>query len=104
MFVVFANMIGMAFSEFDKEKDKVRIRLVIGLSLLGGVESCLFLPKLMPLPPALTSVISNGLIVGSLIAIVLDQWTKQGLKEERKEKIRKRRKLQENEHNSGYES
>lgn len=93
MFVVFANMIGMAFSEFDKEKDKVRIRLVIGLSLLGGV-GIMFVPSeaYAGLPPALTSVISNGLIVGSLIAIVLDQWTKQGAKRRTEGKNKEKKK------------
>lgn len=81
MFVVFANMIGMAFSEFEKEKDKVRSRFVIGLSLLIGT-GIMFVPSAAydGLPPVLVSVISNGLIVGSLTAIVLDQWTKRAVK------------------------
>lgn len=77
MFVVFANMIGMAFSEFDQEEEKERVRFVIGISLLSGV-GVMFIPSqaFQGAPAIFTSLMSNGLIVGSIVAIILDQWTK----------------------------
>jgi xanthine/uracil permease len=76
MFVVFANMISMAFSQFDQEKDQNRIRFVIGISLLGGVGA-MFVPAAAfeGIPPLLTSILNNGLILGSIIAIIADQMT-----------------------------
>lgn len=77
MFVVFANMIGMAFSEFDQEEEKERVRFVIGISLLSGV-GVMFIPSqaFQGAPAIFTSLMSNGLIVGSIVAIILDQWSK----------------------------
>ena len=77
MFVVFANMIGIAFSEFDEEREKERVRFVIGLALLSGV-GVMFIPTaaFAGVPAIITSIISNGLIVGSIVAIILDQWTR----------------------------
>lgn len=76
-FVVFANMISIAFFQFDQEKDIARIRLVIGISLLIGVGS-MFVPSAAyeGVPPILTSVLNNGLVLGSLTAIIVDQLTK----------------------------
>ncbi|MEH7885247.1 purine/pyrimidine permease [Bacillus sp. JJ1609] len=75
-FVIFANMIGIAFSEFDRESDKNRTRLVIGISLLAGVGS-MFVPgeAFRDVPPALVSLLNNGLILGTMIAVVTDQFT-----------------------------
>lgn len=76
-FVVFANMISIAFFQFDQEKDIARIRLVIGISLLIGVGS-MFVPSAAyeGVQPILTSVLNNGLVLGSLTAIIVDQLTK----------------------------
>lgn len=76
-FVVFANMIGIAFSELEKETDMKRIRIVIGISLMAGVGA-MFVPAaaFKGSSPLLTSFFNNGLIFGSVIAIVVDQWTK----------------------------
>lgn len=75
-FVIFANMVGIAFSEFDREPDKNRTRLVIGISLLAGVGA-MFVPgeAFKDVPPALVSILNNGLILGTVIAVMIDQLT-----------------------------
>ncbi|KMY49859.1 purine/pyrimidine permease [Peribacillus loiseleuriae] len=77
MFVVFTSMIGMAFLEIEKEKEANRVRTVIGISLLGGV-GVMFVPAsaFTGLPPVVVSLLNNGLIFGSLLSIITDQWTK----------------------------
>lgn len=76
-FVVFANMIRLAFSEFDREKDKERTRLVIGISLLAGV-GVMFVPAhaYEGIHPLAAAILNNGLVLGSLTAIVVDQITR----------------------------
>lgn len=75
-FVIFANMIGIAFSEFDRENDKQRTRFVIGTSLFAGVGA-MFVPAeaFSHVPPILVSVLNNGLILGTLLAVISDQFT-----------------------------
>ena len=75
-FVIFVNMTGIAFSEFDRENDKKRIRVVIGTSLLAGVGA-MFIPgeAFRNIPPVLVSILNNGLILGTLIAVAVDQFT-----------------------------
>jgi xanthine/uracil permease len=75
-FVIFANMIGIAFSEFDREPENNRSRIVIGISLLAGVGA-MFVPgeAFTGIPPALISILNNGLILGTLIAVLTDQIT-----------------------------
>ncbi|MFJ5625375.1 purine/pyrimidine permease [Peribacillus loiseleuriae] len=77
MFVVFTSMIGMAFLEIEKEKEATRVRNVIGISLLGGV-GVMFVPAsaFTGLPPVVVSLLNNGLIFGSMLSIITDQWTK----------------------------
>lgn len=69
-------MTGIAFSEFDREGDKMRIRVVIGTALMAGVGA-MFIPgeAFRNIPPVLVSILSNGLILGTLIAVALDQFT-----------------------------
>lgn len=76
-FVVFANMIGIAFFQFDQEKETARIRLVIGIALLVGTGA-MFVPAnaFVGVPPILTSLLNNGLVLGSITAILADQLTK----------------------------
>ncbi|MFJ7976601.1 purine/pyrimidine permease [Peribacillus sp. JNUCC 23] len=77
MFVVFTSMIGMAFLEIEKEEEANRVRTVIGISLLGGV-GVMFVPAsaFTGLPPIVVSLLNNGLIFGSVLSIITDQWTK----------------------------
>lgn len=80
-FVVFANMIRLSFFQFDQEKDTDRIRLVIGISLMIGVGA-MFVPSAAykDVPPILTSLLNNGLVLGSLTAIIVDQLTRKNRK------------------------
>lgn len=75
-FVIFVKMIAIAFSEFDRENDKSRIRVVIGTALMAGVGA-MFLPgeAFRNVPPVLVSILNNGLILGTVIAVVGDQYT-----------------------------
>ena len=76
-FVVFTNMIGIAFADFEREEHQERIRPVIGASLMSGI-GIMFVPAeaFDGLPAVLVSLLNNGLIFGSLIAILADQWTR----------------------------
>lgn len=77
MFVVFANMISLAFFQFEQEKETNRIRFVIGIALLTGVGA-MFVPSdaYQGVPPILTSLLNNGLVLGAVTAIIVDQITK----------------------------
>lgn len=84
-FVVFANMIAIAFAELDREQDTNRARMVLGVSLMAGVGS-MFVPgeAFSDVPPALVSLLNNGLILGTLIAVLIDQFT---LSKEKRKKM-----------------
>ncbi|PAY15100.1 purine/pyrimidine permease [Bacillus sp. 7705b] len=75
-FVVFSAMVGLAFTEFDSyEKSELkRVRAVIGISLLTGV-GIMFVPEsaLKDMHPVFISLLSNGLVLGTLAAIAMDQ-------------------------------
>lgn len=77
IFIVFANMISLAFSQFDQEKDTKRIRFVIGTSLLCGIGAMFVSGSAFKdVPPVAASLLNNGLILGSVVAIIVDQLTK----------------------------
>ncbi|MDA1476757.1 purine/pyrimidine permease [Bacillus changyiensis] len=75
-FVVFSTMIGMAFSEFDSyEASEIgRVRFLIGISLLAGV-GVMFVPEsaLEGMHPVIVSILSNGLVLGTMLAIAIEQ-------------------------------
>ncbi|MFL0364015.1 purine/pyrimidine permease [Pseudobacillus sp. 179-B 2D1 NHS] len=74
-FVIFSRMAGFAFAEMDKEKNKERARLVSGVSLLAGV-GVMFVPAaaFTNFPAAAASILNNGLIFGTIIAICVEQF------------------------------
>ncbi|MDQ0214042.1 xanthine/uracil permease [Oikeobacillus pervagus] len=74
-FVIFSKMVGLAFSELDKEEDIKRSRTVAGVAFLSGVGA-MFLPSsaFQDLPVIVTSVLNNGLIFGTIVAIIVEQW------------------------------
>ncbi|MBD1379724.1 purine/pyrimidine permease [Metabacillus arenae] len=84
-FVIFSSMIGMALSEYDQYKDHRRIRTVIGLALLTGVGA-MFTPEdaFASVPPLLISLLNNGLVLGTIVAIFVDQFS---LRRERSRQI-----------------
>ncbi|PLT32495.1 purine/pyrimidine permease [Bacillus sp. V5-8f] len=77
MFAVFTTMIGIAFSEIDRETETSRIRTVLGVSLISGVGLMFVPPEAFTgLPPIIASLLNNGLIFGSIVAIITDQFTR----------------------------
>ncbi|WP_239254823.1 purine/pyrimidine permease [Listeria ilorinensis] len=75
-FVLFANMLIMALKELKKITTLEEERyLTIGIAILTGV-GVMFLPAdaLSDLPAALLAVLNNGLIVGSVIGILIEQY------------------------------
>lgn len=71
--VIFAMIIGQAFNEISRISLSNREYLVIGLSLLGGI-GVMFLPASVfnSLPFALSCLCSNGLIIGTVAALLLE--------------------------------
>ncbi|PLS14689.1 purine permease [Bacillus sp. M6-12] len=75
-FVIFTNIIGLAFKEFDKEIESDRIRTVIAISLFCGVGVMFLQPEAFAgMPVIITSILNNGLILGSVVAIITDRFT-----------------------------
>ena len=73
IYPVFASMIGLAFREYDTVENKERLFRVAGLSLFTGI-GVMFVPPqaFSTLPPFLASFLSNGLVLGSVMAILLE--------------------------------
>ncbi|WJY27859.1 purine/pyrimidine permease [Sporosarcina trichiuri] len=73
-FAIFTNMVSMAFSELDEDPDKYRARKTAAIGLMTGV-GIMFIPSasFSGLPAVLASVLSNGLITGTLAAIAVEQ-------------------------------
>ncbi|PEK36235.1 purine permease [Bacillus pseudomycoides] len=73
IYPVFASMIGLAFREYDTVENKERLFRVAGLSLFTGI-GVMFVPPqaFSTLPPFLASFLSNGLVLGSIMAILLE--------------------------------
>lgn len=74
-FVIFSRMAGFAFAEMEKETEQDRARLVAGVSLLAGV-GVMFVPAaaFTNLPAAAASILNNGLILGTMTAICVEQF------------------------------
>ena len=74
-FVIFSKMISMALFELKKVISNVEFSyLIIGICLLAGV-GVLFLPvdATKDLPKLVSSFLGNGLIVGTVLGIILEQ-------------------------------
>ncbi|MFF1289122.1 purine/pyrimidine permease [Bacillus thuringiensis] len=73
IYPVFASMIGLAFREYETVQDKERLFKVAGFSIFTGV-GVMFVPAgaYSTLPPFLASFLSNGLVLGSVMAILLE--------------------------------
>ncbi|MDG5470416.1 purine/pyrimidine permease [Jeotgalibacillus sp. ET6] len=74
-FVIFTNMIRLAFLEWQKEKNVEKGLSVVGISWLVGV-GLMFVPSsaYTDLPVAMSSILSNGLITGTVTAVLIEQW------------------------------
>ncbi|MEI5909241.1 purine/pyrimidine permease [Bacillus spongiae] len=73
-FAIFTKMLAMAFSEWKKESDLDKAYTIAGPALLAGI-GVMFVPStaFTQLPTVVVSVLNNGLILGTLIAIVVEQ-------------------------------
>ena len=74
IFIVFVNMVGIAFNEFKKDHSESK-SFVIGMSFMVGIGTMFIPPEAFQNAPPLTaSLLNNGLILGSITAIVTEQW------------------------------
>jgi xanthine/uracil permease len=82
IFLPFASMIGLAFKEYKTEIKSDNKLFIISISLMVGI-GCLYIPAtaLKEWPSFLITLFSNGLIMGMLTCIALEQFYKR--KEER---------------------
>lgn len=73
-FAIFTKMVSMAFEELDTEPEKARARKAIAFGLMTGV-GIMFVPteSFSDLPAILAATLSNGLIIGTIIAICIEQ-------------------------------
>ncbi|MFX3625039.1 MAG: purine/pyrimidine permease [Ectobacillus sp.] len=73
IYPVFASMVGLAFREYGTVTDKEKMFRVAGLSLFTGI-GVMFVPAqaFSSLPPVLSALLSNGLVLGAVMAIILD--------------------------------
>lgn len=75
-FVIFSNMVVMALKELKKiTTGEENAYLVIGITMMIGVGVMFLSPSATKgLPAAVIAVLNNGLIVGSVFAILLEQF------------------------------
>ncbi|WP_040226312.1 purine/pyrimidine permease [Bhargavaea cecembensis] len=74
VFPVFASTISLAFQEFESLEDKSNLFQVAGISLFAGIGT-MFIPTeaFSSMSPVLTSILSNGLVFGAIIAVVAER-------------------------------
>ena len=85
IFTIFTNMFGVGIKELDKMKDKSKIYFTIGIPVFTGI-GIMFIPKeaFIGLPSMLTSFLSNGLVVGIALAIIIELYVMHTDKKEAK--------------------
>jgi len=74
MLLAFSNMIGIGIREYSQTDLNERNLFIIGISLMIGIGT-MFIPTevVATFPPVIASIVNNGLIVGVLICMLLDQ-------------------------------
>lgn len=74
-FAIFTRMVSMAFNELDADPEKDRARQAVAFGLMVGV-GVMFVPadSLSELPAVIASTLSNGLITGTVLAIIIEQY------------------------------
>lgn len=74
-FAIFTKMVSMAFNELDADPEKERARQAVAFGLMVGVGT-MFVPaeSLSELPAIIASTLSNGLITGTILAILIEQF------------------------------
>ncbi|OIU71909.1 purine/pyrimidine permease [Rossellomorea aquimaris] len=75
--VIFIKMVGLALGEYQKETDLERTHFVAGISLIVGVGA-MFVPAeaFTNVPVAAASLLNNGLILGTITGIIVEQTVK----------------------------
>ncbi|HEY4553084.1 MAG TPA: purine/pyrimidine permease [Bacillaceae bacterium] len=73
-FVIFVSMFGLALKELKAAEHEGRAFTVSGIAMMVGV-GLMFVPAeaAQELPPAVEAIFNNGLICGSVLAIILEQ-------------------------------
>ena len=75
IFAIFTKMVEMAFNELMEEKNQQQAFKVSAFGLMIGVGIMFVPPQSMSeLPAVLSTTLSNGLIVGTMMAIVIEQY------------------------------
>lgn len=74
-FVIFTGMVRMAFYELNSTSDLEHSLKVAAVGLMTGV-GFMFLPpdSVSDLPAAIAATLSNGLVTGTVVALVYEQW------------------------------
>lgn len=74
-FAIFTKMVEMAFLELAGESNQLRAYKTAAIGLMIGV-GIMFIPQqsMANLPQAFSAVLSNGLIIGTVIAICVEQF------------------------------
>lgn len=73
MFPAFASLLVLALQSLETVENKTQSFKIVGISLFIGI-GVMFIPPeaFASLPPTLASIFSNGLVLGSLIAIIIE--------------------------------
>ncbi len=75
--VIFIKMVGLALGEYQKETNLERTHFVAGISLIVGVGAMFVPPSAFKdVPVAAASILNNGLILGTVTGIVVEQTIK----------------------------
>ncbi|WP_409254042.1 purine/pyrimidine permease [Bacillus sp. SCS-153A] len=73
-YVIFINMVGLALGEYKKEENAERSNFAAGIALIAGV-GLMFVPPVAfaGVPAVAASILNNGLIIGTIAAIIVEQ-------------------------------
>ena len=77
VFLSFSTMIGIGLKEYQSVMKDERKLFIIGLSLMAGMSS-MFIPPLAlaHVPRFLVTLLNNGLVLGVILCILLEQGLK----------------------------
>lgn len=76
-FVIFSKMVGMALTQLGQAENRDHAYMTSGIGLLVGVGVMFLSPEATStLPVALSSLMNNGLVLGTIIAIIVEQYLK----------------------------
>jgi len=73
MFPIFASLIGLALQSFETVENKSSLFKIVGISLFAGIGVMFIPPEAFEgMPPTIASILSNGLVLGSIIAVIVE--------------------------------